>query len=213
MEEKSFLKGYCSKKKKYFGIELDKYGSIFEVTNFIYLKQEEAKVLTSLVRQSSFKTHSNLLPCTKTVTREISSVDGISCPEDGKYSFQCIYCKNMQIDYSSADISGTQLKAGDVIKLSQGQEIKIQLNGKSLDKIVLYTGWDPVLKGNTMDVDSSVFMIGQESSELVYFGQLNDAAKSIIHHGDNLTGENEGQNNIDETIDVNLNKIPNVLKI
>lgn len=209
MAEKSFLKGYCPKHNRYFGMTLEKYNGRWEVVDFIPLSKEEAKVLPSLVEQPSFETHSNLLPC-KYGGRTIRSNSRIECPRDPKkYSFQCIYCNKMQLDYES-DLTGTQFKEGDTITLSQGQEIKIALGGRDLEAIELNVGWDPAFSSTNMDIDSSIFLYKDSAhQETVYFGRKDDNAGSVHHHGDNLTGEPvNGQSDVDEIIDVNLKKVP-----
>ena len=209
MAEKSFLKGYCPKHNRYFGMTLEKYNGRWEVVDFIPLSKEEAKVLPSLVEQSSFETHKNLLPC-KYSGRTIRSCSRIECPRDSKqYSFQCVYCNKMELDYGS-DLSGTQYKEGDTITLSQGQEVKIALGGKDLEAIELNVGWDPTYGSKNMDIDSSIFLFKDSViNETVYFGRKEDSAGSVLHHGDNLTGEPvNGQSDVDEVIDVNLKKVP-----
>ena len=43
MAEKSFLKGFCPKHNRYFGMTLEKYKGRWEVVDFIPLSKEEAK--------------------------------------------------------------------------------------------------------------------------------------------------------------------------
>ena len=115
----------------------------------------------------------------------------------------------MELDYGS-DLSGTQYKEGDTITLSQGQEVKIALGGKDLEAIELNVGWDPTYGSKNMDIDSSIFLFKDSvTNETVYFGRKEDSAGSVLHHGDNLTGEPvNGQSDVDEVIDVNLKKVP-----
>ena len=57
------------------------------------------------------------------------------------------------------------------------------------------------------DVDGSVALLDETGRPLdtVWYGQLSSRCGSVIHSGDNLTGEGEGD---DEVIAVNLAKIP-----
>ena len=116
----------------------------------------------------------------------------------------------MELSYE-ADIEGSGLREGDTIKLSQGQEVKIAIGGRALEEIELNVGWDPVSSGQNMDIDSSVMLFNRQGGDLetVYFGMLEDEARSVKHHGDNLTGEPiNGQSDVDESIDVILKKVP-----
>ncbi|HEL4932889.1 TPA: TerD family protein, partial [Clostridioides difficile] len=89
--------------------------------------------------------------------------------------------------------------------------------------ILVGLGWDPVQQSGggffkslfgggqaDIDCDASVFMLNQEGKlsgikDLIYFGNLKSACKSVLHTGDNLTGEGTGD---DEQILVNLDKVP-----
>ena len=60
-----------------------------------------------------------------------------------------------------------------------------------------------------MDVDSSVVVAGQGGYELVYYGNKTHESQCVLHHGDNLTGndsDTSGQD--DENITVDLKKVP-----
>ena len=206
MGEKSFLKGYCPKQNKYFGMTLEKEGSRWVVTDFYPMSLDEGKAAVSLVEQDSFETRRTLLSCRYAQSRRICSCSSIPCPQGGKYNFQCVYCNRLKISYEN-DLSSSSYREGEVIRLSQGQEIKIQMGGRNLEDIELNVGWDPVSYGSNMDVDSSILLYNQGVDELIYFGNLASDDKSVIHHGDNLTGESEGQSDVDEIIDVKLNRI------
>ena len=62
-------------------------------------------------------------------------------------------------------------------------------------------GWDTV-----SDVDASIILLDKTGSliETIYFGNLN-FRKAVVHSGDNLTGEGEGD---DEVITINLDDLP-----
>ena len=211
MGEKSFLKGYCPRQNRYWGMTLEKFGGRWEIVDVIPLTPEQARVTASLVEQPSFSVHNNLQACRydQRAGRIIQSSDRIPCPRDSKvYSFHCIYCKHMELSYD-ADTSG--YREGETIKLSQGQEIRIAAGGRSLEEIELNVGWDPDEDYGAIDVDSSVIMYKNryEEHELVYFGNLSDEHDSIDHHGDNRTGEPvNGQSDVDEVIDIYLKKVP-----
>ncbi|MGN0765968.1 MAG: TerD family protein [Christensenellales bacterium] len=209
MGKSNFLKAYCDKTNKYYGLEIQKRGSSWKVVNFISLSDEEAAVMTSEIKQDIFYTYDNLLACSKCGNRLVS---GCSCASRwcrGKdYDLQCIYCKHLKLDYS-APTGAKGYKEGDTIRLSQGQEVKISYQDKRpLSKIIVGIGWDPSRTSENMDVDSSVFVLGNNDSEKIYFGNLEHPTGCVKHHGDNLTGEDKGSNDDDENITVYLNKVP-----
>ena len=209
MADTKFLKGKCNKTGRYFGLEIKQNRGSWEVVNFLEIPEEEARVITSEIRQPSFETATSLLPCDKCGSRKVGGCNCTArrCPvQRGEYNFQCVYCKNMEIDYSSvSSIAG--YKEGDVIRLSQGQEVKITFNGKPLKRIIVGLGWDPVVLGRAMDLDSSVVVMGPRGYDVVYFGDKIHESGCVVHHGDNLTGEGSAQSD-DENIDAFLDKVP-----
>ncbi len=110
------------------------------------------------------------------------------------------------------------------INLTKGQKVDLTKKGDSLDRIHVGLGWDPVaasggggffkkLLGSSapeIDCDASVIMLDENDKftskkNLIYFGNLKSACRSIQHQGDNLTGEGDGD---DEVINVSLRSIP-----
>lgn len=107
------------------------------------------------------------------------------------------------------------------ISLQKGQGISLTKNdGSSLTKVFLGTGWDvakssgggffgKLLGGgsDSIDLDASVIMFdaNKQFVDNVYFGQLKSRDGSIVHSGDNLTGEGDGD---DEVINVDLTRVP-----
>ena len=107
------------------------------------------------------------------------------------------------------------------INLEKGQKISLQkADGSSLTQVFLGVGWDVAKsKGlfgfggssEEIDLDASCIMFDENKQvvDVVYFGQLQSKDGSIQHSGDNRTGAGDGD---DETIRVNLNKIPEQVK-
>ncbi|MDR2523788.1 MAG: TerD family protein [Synergistaceae bacterium] len=100
------------------------------------------------------------------------------------------------------------------VNLEKGQRISLEKEaGKLLTKIVMGLGWDAAKKGffssggGSIDLDASCVMFGpnKEHKDTVWFRQLKSKDGSIVHTGDNLTGEGEGD---DEQIIVQLDKVP-----
>ena len=205
------IKAYCDKTNRHYGLEIKQFGSEWRVVNFIDITPEEAALMSTDVHQATFSTNSNLLPCSRCGSRKVGGCRCHSgrCPRGNNYDFQCIYCDHLKIDYSDVSLSGGY-KEGDVIRLSQGQEVKIAFNGKPLSHILVGVGWDPVdsYASANMDVDSSVFVFANNGAgEIVYYGNLRHPSGCVVHHGDNLTGEGSALED-DENIDAFLDRVP-----
>jgi stress response protein SCP2 len=71
-----------------------------------------------------------------------------------------------------------------------------------LSKVAFGLGWDA-----GCDVDGSVIVLGPNGQhvESVYFGNKTGCNGAIVHHGDNTTGEGDGD---DETITLDLDGLP-----
>jgi tellurium resistance protein TerD len=97
------------------------------------------------------------------------------------------------------------------INLQKGQRVSIESNGTSVQKFRIGLGWDTNVSdsGADFDLDASVFVLGENEKTIgdgyfVFYNNLSDPEGAIIHTGDNLTGEGEGD---DEMVDVDLSKI------
>ncbi|GED71964.1 stress response protein SCP2 [Brevibacillus reuszeri] len=111
-----------------------------------------------------------------------------------------------------------------VVSLQKGQKIDLTKGNAGLTKLLVGLGWDPVKKsggflggifgggGNAnIDCDASVIMLDQngkitKEKNLVYFGNKKSQCGSVVHSGDNLTGDGEGD---DEQLNVDLSRVPN----
>ncbi|MFA5528402.1 MAG: TerD family protein [Peptostreptococcales bacterium] len=116
------------------------------------------------------------------------------------------------------------------INIEKGHDIVLTKGSIALSKILVGLGWDPVLvekKGligtllvdndfADIDCDVSVIMLDKQDrfvdkSHVVYFGNLKSFDESIVHLGDSLSGEGNGD---DEQIIVELPKIsPNIYRL
>ena len=123
-----FVKAYCKKSKQYVFLEVKKFGSEWKVVNVTFPPEYEGKILTSEVRQFKFYTNENLLPCYKCGGREVGGCNcapkqsGISCTKGMKYNFNCVYCDNLEIDYS---INWSKYEQDEEIDTGQGKKVKI----------------------------------------------------------------------------------------
>lgn len=214
MAESKFLKARCKKTGIYYGLEIKQFGSTWKVVNMIRLSDDEAKVISSEIKQPTFETNQNLLACSKCGSRKVGGCTcakkAHQCSKSMKYAFDCIYCSELEIDYTLPSRSELGGREGGTVTLSQGQEVKIRYaDDRPLSKIFVGVGWDPAKRGDNIDVDSSVVvMSGQgRDKDLVYFGDKEHSSGCVIHHGDNLTGA-DVSNADDENISVYLDKVP-----
>lgn len=107
------------------------------------------------------------------------------------------------------------------ISLSKGQKISLTKSaGGALTQVVMGLGWDCVKsKGflgfggssEQIDLDASCIMFDQQGNptDVVWFRQLKSKDGSILHTGDNRTGEGDGD---DEQIIVDLTRVPENVK-
>lgn len=93
-----------------------------------------------------------------------------------------------------------------MINLEKGQRVNVELQQFSIG-----LGWD-TNQSNTgvdFDLDASAFILGENKKLLsdenfVFYNNLKSPDGAVIHTGDNLTGEGEGD---DESILIDLSKI------
>lgn len=107
------------------------------------------------------------------------------------------------------------------INLQKGQKISLSKeSGGSLSKVVMGLGWDAkktgggLIKGmfgggggDSIDLDASCVLFDEQNKvvDTVWFRQLKSRDGSIVHTGDNRTGDGDGD---DEQIIVALDKVP-----
>jgi len=113
------------------------------------------------------------------------------------------------------------------ISLVKGQKIDLTKTNAGLTNLIVGLGWDPVqpkkgglfgfLKSEVnIDCDASALLLDANGKlarqeNLVCFYNKESYCRSVVHSGDNLTGEGEGD---DEQIFVDLKRVPeNVHKI
>lgn len=97
------------------------------------------------------------------------------------------------------------------INLSKGSNIDLSKEAPSLKRIHVGLSWDENrFSGAQFDLDASVIMVGtsgklEKDENFIYFRNLKSKCGSVVHTGDNLTGDAEGD---DEVILVDLDKVP-----
>lgn len=98
------------------------------------------------------------------------------------------------------------------INLSKGQKVDLTKTNPGLSKILVGLGWDTNKYdgGGQFDLDVSVFCAnasGKVDNEknFVFFNNPQNENGSVVHTGDNRTGEGDGD---DEAIKVDLASVP-----
>lgn len=96
------------------------------------------------------------------------------------------------------------------LSLQKGGNLSLSKAAPGLTNITVGLGWDArSTDGAAFDLDASAVLLAgdkvRNDSDFVFYGQKQDADASVIHGGDNLTGEGDGD---DETIDIHLDKVP-----
>ncbi len=105
------------------------------------------------------------------------------------------------------------------ISLQKGQRISLAKGGNNLEKICVGVNWGAIekkslfgkIKKVAVDLDASVGLFSENKQlvDVVYFGQLASKCGAIRHSGDDLTGDMEGDDGLDnEVIVVDLTQIP-----
>ncbi|GHV27657.1 chemical-damaging agent resistance protein C [Synergistales bacterium] len=98
------------------------------------------------------------------------------------------------------------------ISLQKGQKVDLTKGNAGLTKILIGLGWDTNKYdgGADFDLDAAAFLLAENGkvksdADFVFYSNLKHASGAVVHTGDNLTGEGEGD---DEAIKVDLSKIP-----
>lgn len=105
------------------------------------------------------------------------------------------------------------------INLVKGQKIDLTKGNAGLSNVIVGLGWDPaepargffgIKKQANVDCDASALMLNEDGKlikkgNLICFHNKQSPCNSVIHSGDNLTGDGDGD---DEQIRVNLSAVP-----
>jgi tellurium resistance protein TerD len=109
------------------------------------------------------------------------------------------------------------------IHLRKGQHLSLSQEESGLSQLLCGLGWDVASpstgllsafqKKKDFDLDSSVFCLDangklEKFSNIIYYANLRHISDSILHLGDNLTGDRTGD---DEQILINLPHIPQAI--
>lgn len=111
------------------------------------------------------------------------------------------------------------------ISLVKGQKIDLTKGNAGLSKVIVGLGWDPaevkggffgMKKAANVDCDASALLLDENGKlggekNLVCFYNKQNGNGSVVHTGDNITGDGDGD---DEQIIVQLDQVPvNIHKI
>jgi len=104
------------------------------------------------------------------------------------------------------------------INLQKGQKVDLTKGNPGLSKLIVGLGWDTNKYdgGADFDLDAAAFLLGDNGkvpsdSDFIFYSNLQHSSGAVVHTGDNLTGEGDGD---DEVIKVDLSKVPaNISKI
>ena len=98
------------------------------------------------------------------------------------------------------------------INLQKGQKVDLTKTNPGLSRLLIGLGWDTNKYdgGYDFDLDTAAFLLGDSGKvtrpeDFVFYGNLKHPSDAVIHQGDNLTGEGDGD---DEQIVVDLAKVP-----
>ncbi len=99
------------------------------------------------------------------------------------------------------------------INLSKGQRVNLE---KSMTLALVGLGWDTNQYdgGYDFDLDAAAFLLGEngkvlKDEDFVFYNNLDGRNGAVVHTGDNLTGEGEGD---DEVILIDFTKVPDEIK-
>ena len=104
------------------------------------------------------------------------------------------------------------------VNLQKGQKVDLTKGNAGLRRVMVGLGWDAAeqqgglfgSRTQDIDCDAIAFLLNSEgkvesSSDVVFFNNLRHMSGCVLHQGDNLTGEGEGD---DEQIMVDLANLP-----
>ena len=105
-----------------------------------------------------------------------------------------------------------------MVSLSKNQTVSLSKQTSTLNKLHFGLGWDPIKKkgfmgklfgggSDSIDLDASCILLDQSGNQIdtIWFRKLNSSCGSVVHSGDNRTGEGDGD---DEVINVDLTRLP-----
>ncbi len=96
------------------------------------------------------------------------------------------------------------------LSLAKGNNLSLTKTSPGLTIATVGLGWDPrTTSGEAFDLDASALLVGangkvRSSADFIFYNQTSTPDGSVVHLGDNRSGEGEGD---DEQITVELQKV------
>ncbi|UTT70555.1 TerD family protein [Arthrobacter sp. DNA4] len=97
------------------------------------------------------------------------------------------------------------------LTLSKGSNLSLTKADPQLRRAMIGLGWDPrTTAGEQFDLDASALLVTasgkvRSNDDFIFYNQLSSKDGSVVHQGDNRTGEGEGD---DEQILIDLSLVP-----
>jgi tellurium resistance protein TerD len=97
------------------------------------------------------------------------------------------------------------------ISLTKGGNVSLTKEAPGIIKTTVGLGWNPrVTDGVAFDLDAIAFLVNENGkvradNDFIFFNNLKSSDGSVVHNGDNRTGEGHGD---DETLSVDLSMVP-----
>ena len=101
------------------------------------------------------------------------------------------------------------------ISLNKGGSLSLSKEVPGLEEVMVGLGWDVrATDGKDFDLDASAFLLNEagkcrSDADFCFYNQKSVGDDSVVHQGDNTTGEGEGD---DEQVLVTLSKVPEEIK-
>ncbi|MBC3380719.1 TerD family protein [Serratia fonticola] len=106
-----------------------------------------------------------------------------------------------------------------MVSLTKNQTVSLSKQSSAINQLHFGLGWDPIKKkggllskmfgggSDAIDLDAGCVLLDKDGNTLdtIWFRQLKSRCGAVVHSGDNLTGEGDGD---DEVILVELAKLP-----
>ena len=97
------------------------------------------------------------------------------------------------------------------VSLQKGGNVSLDKAAPGMTKILIGLGWDErATDGAEFDLDASLFLLNLQGkargdNDFIFYNKLTSDCGSVVHQGDNRTGEGDGD---DEAIKIDLSQVP-----
>ena len=97
------------------------------------------------------------------------------------------------------------------VSLSKGGNVSLSKEAPTMKNVLIGLGWDArSTDGQDFDLDASAFLLTSAGkvrgdADFIFYNNLKSTDGSVLHTGDNRTGEGDGD---DEVITVDLTRLP-----